>query len=116
MGELKMSRKPYCFSRGRLNSLPGKSWQSMGGSVCKLPDVKPRNEMKVTHVLTALLLTLRCLAQTTPAHQLNFVSEPKPVVLWEHGAPGALGTSDQDTPTITAYFPLDPARTGTAVV
>ena len=72
--------------------------------------------MKVTQLLTALLLVMRCFGQAAPAHPLNFVSEPKSIVLWEHGAPGALGTGDQDVPTVSVYLPLDPARTGTAVV
>jgi len=29
----------------------------------------------------------------------------KPIVLWPGGAPGALGTSAQDIPTLTPYFP-----------
>ena len=36
--------------------------------------------------------------------------------LWPDGAPGALGTADQDIPTLTPYFP-DPAKaTGAAIV
>jgi len=39
-----------------------------------------------------------------------------PVPLWPEGAPGALGTSANDIPTITAYLP-DPAKaTGAAMV
>ena len=55
-------------------------------------------------------------AQKAPEHKLNFSAEPQTFPLWEHGAPGALGTGDQDTPTITVYEPLDGTRTGTAVV
>jgi acetyl esterase/lipase len=40
----------------------------------------------------------------------------KPFPLWAEGAPGALGTADQDTPTLTPFFP-DPSRaTGAAMV
>ena len=55
-------------------------------------------------------------SQKSPVHQLNFVSEPQTIPLWEHGAPGALGTEDPDKPTLTIYLPLDPTRTATAVL
>ena len=39
-----------------------------------------------------------------------------PLPLWPEGAPGALGTNDQDIPTLTAFVP-DPAKaTGAAMV
>lgn len=38
------------------------------------------------------------------------------IVLWPDGAPGALGTSDKDIPTLTPYYP-DPAKaTGAAMI
>jgi acetyl esterase/lipase len=36
--------------------------------------------------------------------------------LWPGGAPGALGTADEDIPTLTLYVPATPAPTGTAVI
>lgn len=43
-------------------------------------------------------------------------ASPKVVLLWPHGAPGALGQGDQDRPTLTIFLP-DPAQaTGTGVV
>jgi acetyl esterase/lipase len=39
-----------------------------------------------------------------------------PMPLWPGGAPGALGTADEDIPTLTKYEPKTPAPTGTAVV
>jgi acetyl esterase/lipase len=36
--------------------------------------------------------------------------------LWESGAPGALGTSDKDVPTLTVFRPAEGRATGTAMV
>jgi len=60
-------------------------------------------------------LAIACFAQAQE-HELNFTAEPQTFPLWEHGAPGAMGTSDQDTPTITVYLPLEAARSGTAIL
>jgi len=39
-----------------------------------------------------------------------------PVPLWPNGAPGALGTSSNDIPTLTAYLPEGTNATGAAMV
>jgi acetyl esterase/lipase len=41
---------------------------------------------------------------------------PQPQPLWPKAAPGALGTADEDVPTITAYLAPASQATGTAVV
>ena len=66
--------------------------------------------------ISLLLVVCAAQAQKPPEHQLNFVAEPQTFPLWEHGAPGALGTAEEDTPTITVYPPLDPTRSGTAIL
>ena len=59
--------------------------------------------------MTALLLSLTALlAADAP--------KPEKAPLWPKGAPGALGTTDKDTPTLTAYLPEKHNRNGTAVV
>lgn len=40
----------------------------------------------------------------------------EPISLWPDGAPGALGTSDRDVPTITPYVPDASVATGAAMV
>ena len=40
----------------------------------------------------------------------------KPIPLWPEGAPGALGSSTNDIPTLTPYLPDDPNATGAAIV
>ena len=40
---------------------------------------------------------------------------PQEILLWEHGAPGALGQADTDKPTITAYL-APRGSSGTAVI
>ena len=41
--------------------------------------------------------------------------EPRTILLWEAGAPGALGTNDTDKPSIT-YYPQNGRGSGTAVI
>jgi acetyl esterase/lipase len=58
-------------------------------------------------------------AQTKPdttEPEPHWVAEPETFPLWAHAAPGALGTAADDQPTLTYYSPLDPAKSGTAVV
>jgi acetyl esterase/lipase len=44
-------------------------------------------------------------------------TEPTPkILLWEKGAPGALGQTEDDQPSITVYKPWDSKTPGTAVV
>ena len=65
---------------------------------------------------TAVLpLVIAALTQAQE-HHLNFTAEPQTFPLWEHAAPGALGTADEDRPTITVYPPLDATRSGTAIL
>ncbi|MHB8521417.1 MAG: alpha/beta hydrolase [Limisphaerales bacterium] len=42
--------------------------------------------------------------------------QKEPVVLWPDGAPGALGKTDNDIPTLTPYLPEPDAATGAAMV
>ena len=49
-----------------------------------------------------------------PSRQEAMVAEPQTFPLWENGAPGALGNTESDRPTLTYYAPVYP--TGTAVV
>jgi acetyl esterase/lipase len=42
--------------------------------------------------------------------------KPKEELLWPKGAPGALGKTDRDRPTLTAYLPSADRATGTAIV
>ena len=42
------------------------------------------------------------------AFQSQLFTAEKPITLWPDGAPGALGTSPRDTPTLTPYLPVKP--------
>lgn len=44
------------------------------------------------------------------------VPKPEQIVLWPKGAPGALGTSSKDIPTMTLYLPARDKRSGTAIL
>lgn len=51
-------------------------------------------------------------AQTAPAHP----NPPAPILLWPEGAPGAVGATDLDKPTLTVYLPTqNPTHTGIVV-
>jgi acetyl esterase/lipase len=49
-------------------------------------------------------------------HTPVFAAGPEPIKLWPQGAPGALGTADKDTPTLTPYRPATGTATGAAIV
>jgi acetyl esterase/lipase len=74
--------------------------------------------MKTAQLLSVVLFASLCLGQELKpqSHPPNFVAEPQTFPLWEHGAPGAQGSAPEDVPTITAFIPLDPTRSGTAVL
>jgi len=52
-------------------------------------------------------------AQTRPTMDAG---EPQKMLLWEHGAPGALGSDESDKPTLTYYPPTHGNPSGTAVI
>jgi acetyl esterase/lipase len=56
------------------------------------------------------LLSLFAAAGTTFAAPLD------PLPLWPQAAPGALGTAEQDIPTLTAFLPAPEKATGAAIV
>jgi len=71
--------------------------------------------------LAILVCTAAVVAQQ-PANPPNggmpqgMMAEPYTIPLWEHGAPGALGQTWEDQPTLTVYPPVSPRATGTAVI
>ncbi len=62
--------------------------------------------MKLTGTL------LLCLMHVT----FNAISAQSPLPLWPEGAPGALGTSTNDIPTLTPFLPAVGTASGAAVV
>lgn len=67
---------------------------------------------------TALLLTASAYSQSAAGKgsHLNLVAEPQTVSLWENGAPGALGTHDDDKPSLTIFLAVNPTVSRTAVI
>ncbi|HZR27672.1 MAG TPA: alpha/beta hydrolase [Terriglobales bacterium] len=65
----------------------------------------------VGFVVLIVGVTLTAFAQTPDP-----TTEPRTVLLWENGAPGALGNDDADKPTLTIYLPFGRDAVGTAVV
>jgi acetyl esterase/lipase len=47
---------------------------------------------------------------------LSHAEMPTPIPLWPNGAPGALGTSTNDIPTLTPYLPAATNATGAAMI
>jgi acetyl esterase/lipase len=47
----------------------------------------------------------------------DLIAEPETILLWQNGAPGALGTEDADRPTLTVYrASRGTQRSGTAII
>ena len=70
-------------------------------------------------LLVALLsvLTLTASAQPKPAAKAASSAPPREAFpLWPNGAPGALGTTDKDIPTLTPFFAPTTKATGAAIV
>jgi acetyl esterase/lipase len=68
--------------------------------------VKSPTRNRSLPLLFALILTTGSLSAAPLA----------PIPLWPNGAPGALGTEDADTPTLTAYLPAPEKATGAAMI
>jgi acetyl esterase/lipase len=63
--------------------------------------------------MTRVLFLVPCLVSLLAAQPPN---APKPVPLWSGAAPGALGSQDEDQPTLTPYLVPPDRATGTAVI
>ncbi|GHT12779.1 beta-xylanase [Planctomycetales bacterium] len=63
------------------------------------------------HKIFTVICTFIVFAVTAAAQEPE---AQKPIVLWENGAPNALGDAEKDKPKITVWFPEKPV--GTAVV
>jgi acetyl esterase/lipase len=65
----------------------------------------------------AALCTVTSFAQSKGAPKAAAVQPPRAEFpLWPNGAPGALGTAEKDTPTLTPYFAPAAKATGAAIV
>jgi acetyl esterase/lipase len=69
----------------------------------------------VTRVSICCLLVVMWSPSATVARQMPPQAPPQEIPLWDTGAPGALGETDADTPTIT-FYRASRAANGTAVV
>jgi acetyl esterase/lipase len=65
------------------------------------------------------MVALTGIAMAAPAVAQDWmapVGTPKTEMLWPGAAPGAVGTTDEDKPTITIYLPAKPQATGAGIV
>src|SRR5581483_5526592 len=63
-----------------------------------------------------VLLASIALAAAASAQRGPLMQEPQTVRLWDGPAPGALGDTDVDTPTLTVYMPTNTTGPMTAVI
>ena len=64
-------------------------------------------------------IVILCFVSTAVAFgqmQRDRSAETQTILLWESGAPGALGQGDDDKPSITVYRPWGPNLSGTSVI
>ncbi|MGH7583057.1 MAG: alpha/beta hydrolase, partial [Gemmatimonadales bacterium] len=61
-------------------------------------------------------LALVCIVALPRISTAQDTLRPPPIPLWSAAAPGALGTSPADMPTISVYRPADGTATGAAIV
>jgi len=80
---------------------------------CLISDMTSRTNAIV--VLT-LVSTSIAFGQGIGQVRRDLTAEPQTILLWENGAPGALGQGDDDKPTITRYRPSGHNLSGTAVI
>src|ERR1700730_5832213 len=62
------------------------------------------------------VLVLAMSAGVMPGQNAIAGTEPKTILLWESGAPGAQGDEDIDKPSLTVYLPAGANATKTGVV
>ena len=67
-----------------------------------------------TSTIVILCIASATLASGQVTHDLT--AEPQTILLWQNGAPGALGQGEDDKPTITVYRPWGHNLSGTAVI
>src|SRR5262245_6060123 len=68
--------------------------------------------MRPIHIAATLFL----LIHSAKGYSQDVSSEPKPLRLWSGGAPGALGNTDHDIPTMTPYLIAGDNRTSAAIL
>ena len=63
-------------------------------------------------------IVILCISATFALGQVphDLTAEPQTILLWQNGAPGALGQGEDDQPTITVYRPWGHNLSGTAVI
>lgn len=70
--------------------------------------------MSASHQIHHAMKQLACLLAASLLPSLALLAAEKPITLWPDSAPGALGTSPKDIPTLTPYLPAKP--TGAAML
>ncbi|MBU6401973.1 MAG: alpha/beta hydrolase, partial [Verrucomicrobia bacterium] len=62
------------------------------------------------------MTTLSSLLVASLLTSVALADQKEPIILWPEGAPGALGQTDNDIPTLTPYLPDPQVATGAAMV
>ena len=61
--------------------------------------------MLISRRLLVIAAVLGVFVSPTGAQRGPLMQDPETLPLWTGPAPGALGTADEDTPTLTVYMP-----------
>lgn len=76
-----------------------------------------RNRVALFCAVCFFLAGVNATAQTeSPLTRDSRAGEPRTILLWEHGAPGALGSGESDEPYLTYFRPWGNNESGTCVI
>jgi acetyl esterase/lipase len=83
----------------------------------RVPKPPQKNHFVLLLIVAAFLSASIATAQAKPAQsRAPAVEEPRKILLWERGAPGALGTDETDQPSLTYFPPWEGNPSGTCVI
>jgi acetyl esterase/lipase len=83
----------------------------------RVPKPQQTHRFVLPLIAAAFLSAGVATAQTKPPQsRIPAVEEPRKILLWEHGAPGALGTDEADQPSLTYFPPWGKNPSGSCVI
>jgi acetyl esterase/lipase len=80
------------------------------------PNEQKRENTVTTRISSILMIVaIAILACPVLGQSIDYAGEPRTILLWEKGAPGALGDTEADRPTLTVYAPFVRSRAAGSV-
>jgi acetyl esterase/lipase len=81
------------------------------------PNLESKRKINMTTRISALIILCLIVSSTAFGQvRRDLTAETQTILLWENGAPGALGQTDDDKPTLTVYRPWEHNLVGTSVI